>query len=333
MTIDTDMSTATYARTVIDRVCAEVEQVIIGKRGAIQRVLVALLAEGHVLLDDVPGVGKTRLARALALALGGDFQRVQFTPDLLPGDVTGSLVFDQRRGDFVFHPGPVFANIVVADEINRAGPRTQSALLEAMEERQVSVERTTYPLPQPFLVLATQNPVELEGTYPLPEAQLDRFFLSTTLGYPERDDERAILRRYQEHDPLDTISAVSSPAELAELIAFTRTIHLSDAVLDYLLDLVGATRVDEELALGASPRAALALMRAAQAQALMSERTFVIPDDVRALAGPVLEHRLMLTARAELRDRTRRQVLAEIVAQVPVPVEDVPAAFEVGANG
>ncbi|HEU5423401.1 MAG TPA: MoxR family ATPase [Nitrolancea sp.] len=308
-------------RASAERIREAVERVIVGKRAVIDRLLVALLAEGHVLIEDVPGIGKTKLARSLSQALGGSFHRVQFTPDLLPSDVTGSLVYDQGKGEFVFHPGPVFANVVLADEINRAGPRTQAALLEAMEERTVTVERATHPLPRPFLVIATQNPVELEGTFPLPEAQLDRFFLSTAVGYPEAEDEREMLRRFRVGDPLAEVVPVARPEDLAAMIAAVKRVFVGPAVEDYLLDLVRRTRAHEEVELGASPRAALALARAAQAHAAMAGRGFVIPDDVRELAMPVLAHRIIPAARVELRGRTKADLLEEIVAGVPVPVE------------
>ncbi len=317
-------------QAVADRIRAEVERVIVGKREVIDRLLVALLAEGHVLIEDVPGIGKTKLARSLSLALGGSFHRIQFTPDLLPSDVTGSLVFDQRSASFVFHPGPVFANVVLADEINRAGPRTQAALLEAMEERQVTVERESRPLPRPFLVVATQNPVELEGTFPLPEAQLDRFFLSTAVGYPSREDERAMLHRFRGEDPLASVQAATRPEELTALIAAVRDVYLGPAVEDYLLDLVERTRDHEEIALGASPRAALALARAAQATAAMAGRAFVIPDDVRAMAVPVLAHRIIPEARVELRGRSKVEILRDLLEQVPVPVEPAVEPVEEG---
>lgn len=317
-----DEATLNAIRVTVDRLRAAVEQVIVGKRAVIDRLLVAILAEGHVLIEDVPGIGKTKLARSLSLALGGTFHRIQFTPDLLPSDVSGSLVFDQRSATFTFHPGPVFANVVLADEINRAGPRTQSALLEAMEERQVTVERQTYPLPRPFLVVATQNPVELEGTFPLPEAQLDRFFLSTAVGYPEREDERDMLRRFRVHDPLAEVQAVTSPEEITAMIGTVRQVYIGAAVEDYVLDIVRLTRSHDEIELGASPRAALALARAAQATAAMNGRGFVIPDDVRAMALPVLAHRIIPAARVELQGRTKEAILSDLIAQVPVPVEE-----------
>jgi len=310
------------ARTTLEAIREQVERVIVGKRAVIERLLIALLAEGHVLLEDVPGTGKTKLARTLAKALGGSFHRVQFTADLLPSDITGSLIYEQSQGSFTFHPGPVFANIVLADELNRAGPRTQAALLEAMEERQVSVERASYPLPRPFLVIATQNPVELVGTFPLPEAQLDRFFLSTTIGYPESDDELRMLQRFRERDPLVEIEPVTTPEQIAQLGETTRRIHVGQAVDAYVLAIVRRTRDDEAIELGASPRASLALARAGQARALLDGRDFVMPDDVRELAVPVLAHRLMLASRVELIGRTKADVLAEIIASVPIPVED-----------
>jgi len=316
-----DPSAVTAVRETVERIRTQIERVIVGKRTVIDRLLVALLAEGHILIEDVPGIGKTKLARSLSLALGGTFHRIQFTPDLLPSDVSGSLVFSQRTGEFEFHPGPVFANVVLADEINRAGPRTQSSLLEAMEERQVSVERETHPLPRPFLVIATQNPVELEGTFPLPEAQLDRFFLSTDVGYPEREDERAMLQRFRGQDPLVELQPAVQPAEVARMIEMVQHVYIGDAVEDYLLDVVRATREHEEIELGASPRAALALARGAQALAAMNGRGFAIPDDVRAMALPVLAHRIIPAARVELRGRTKNDILRDLIERIPVPVE------------
>jgi len=312
------------ARTVAavaEQIIAQVERVIVGKRAVIQRVVVALLCEGHVLIEDVPGIGKTMLARSVAAALGGSFQRIQFTPDLLPSDVTGSLVFDPRSAEFSYRPGPIIASVVLADEINRAGPRTQSALLEAMEERQVTVERERVALPRPFLVLATQNPVELEGTFPLPEAQLDRFFLRTAVGYPTFDDERAMLRRFRVASPIEAVTAVTSPAEVMPLIAAVRGVVVGAAVEEYLLNLVRATREHEQIELGASPRAALALARAAQATAAMAGRAFTIPDDVRAMAVPVLAHRVIPTPQAGLHGTSKEELIAAVVAAVPVPVE------------
>lgn len=306
----------------IDLIRAQVERVIVGKRVVIDRLLVALLAEGHVLIEDVPGIGKTKLARSLSSALGGSFHRIQFTPDLLPSDVSGSLVYDQGAAAFTFHPGPIFANVVLADEINRAGPRTQSALLEAMEERQVTVERATHALPRPFLVIATQNPVELEGTFPLPEAQLDRFFLSTEIGYPELDDERLMLRRFRSKDPLLELDAVVQPETVTEMIRTVQRVYLGEAVEDYLLAIVRGTRGHAEIELGASPRAALALARAAQSLAAMAGRSFAIPDDVRVIAPAVLGHRIIPSARVELRGRSKVDILHDLVSTIPVPVED-----------
>jgi len=308
--------------TLARRIREMVERVIVGKRDVIDRLLVALLAEGHVLIEDVPGIGKTKLARSLCLALGGVFQRIQFTPDLLPTDVLGSLVYEPQSGTFAYHPGPIFANVILADEVNRGTPRTQSALLEAMEERQVTVERQTHPLPRPFLVVATQNPVELEGTFPLPEAQLDRFLLRLQVGYPEREDEREMVRRLLRRDPIVDVEPVTEPGELAAAIEQVRRVYLGQAVEDYLLEIVRRTREHPEVELGVSPRGTLALARGAQALAVLNGRSFVIPDDVRALVVPALGHRLMLTSRAELHGRTREEILEAILAEVPVPVEE-----------
>jgi len=305
------------------RMLANVERVIVGKRDVIERTLVALLCEGHILLEDVPGVGKTTLARALARSLGGEFRRIQFTPDLLPSDVGGITYFNQRRGDFEFRPGPVFANVVLADEINRATPRTQSALLEAMEERTVTVEGETMPLPRPFLVLATENPIELEGTFPLPEAQLDRFLLRLSIGYPEEVEEESLLVRFAGPHPLLDLEPVAEPGELAALAAAAREVYLSDDLRRYLTRLVRATRAHDAVELGASPRGTLALGRASQALAALRGRDYVLPDDVKELTGPTLAHRIILSPEARLRGRTVEQLLEEIVAGVPVPVERV----------
>lgn len=310
-----------HIQAVSERLIDQVERVIVGKRAVIEQVVAALLCEGHVLIEDVPGIGKTMMARAMATALGGQFSRIQFTPDLLPTDITGSLVFDQRTAEFSYRPGPIITNVLLADEINRAGPRTQSALLEAMEEQQVSVERERIILPRPFFVLATQNPVELEGTFPLPEAQLDRFFLRTSIGYPEPEDERVMLRRFRTAQPLTTVEPVTTPDEIFSLIAAVRQVYIGEAVESYLLDLIGRTRDHEHLELGASPRASLALARAAQATAAMAGRAFCLPDDVRVMAPAVLAHRMAPTAQAEMRGKDTTQIVSEIIADTPVPVE------------
>ena len=297
----------------------EVAGAVIGAEGPLRLMTIALLAEGHALLEDVPGVGKTLAARAFARALGLGFGRVQGTPDLLPSDVTGSSVL--ADGGFRFIPGPIFTNVLLVDEINRATPRTQSALLEAMQERQVSVDGETRPIPAPFLVLATQNPIELEGTFPLPEAQLDRFLVRIVLGYPDEADERAIARRYREsQDPLEAIRAVIDASELPDLRDATRRVTVSDEVEGYLVRIVRATRAHPDLQLGASPRASVALYRAAQAMALVEGRDFVLPDDVSALAGPVLTHRLLVDVDRELRGATAAGVMTEVLEQVPVGV-------------
>jgi len=310
---------------VATRLVDQVEKVIVGKRSVIEEVTVAILCEGHVLLEDVPGIGKTMLARAFAAALGGEFGRIQFTPDLLPTDITGSLVFDPRSAEFTYRQGPIVTNVLLADEINRAGPRTQSALLEAMEERQVTVERERIELPRPFFVLATQNPVELEGTFPLPEAQLDRFLMRTSIGYPELDDERSMLRRFRSDAPLTSIRAATHPAELLEMIAEVRQVHIGVAVEDYLLDLVRRTRNHEGIEIGASPRAALALARAAQAKAALHGRGYVIPDDVREMAPAVLSHRVIPTSQADLMGHSNQALIQTVIGETPVPVETMKA--------
>ncbi|HEV7216617.1 MAG TPA: MoxR family ATPase [Chloroflexota bacterium] len=299
------------------------QQVIVGADRAVELLLVALLAGGHALLDDVPGTGKTTLAKTLARVLDCSFARVQFTPDLLPGDVTGSSVFNQQTAQFERRPGPVFTQILLADEINRAGPRTQAALLEAMEERQVTIDGVTLPLPAPFFVIATQNPIELEGTFPLPEAQLDRFLLSFRLGYPSEAEERAIARRFRADQPLLALRAFLSAAEVLTLQAQVRQVRVDEAVEDYAIAVCRATRQLEVLQLGASPRGTLALLHAAQARALLSGRRYVLPDDIKTLAAPVLAHRLVLRTQTRLRGRNAAQIISDLLATIPTPVDNV----------
>jgi MoxR-like ATPase len=314
-------------REAADRLAEQVGSVVVGKRQAVDQLFAALLVEGHVLVDDVPGVGKTTLARALARSLDLSFRRIQCTPDLVPSDVTGVSIYDQAKANFEFRPGPLAANVVLVDEINRATPRAQSALLEAMQERQVTVDETTHRLPDPFFVIATQNPVELEGTFPLPEAQLDRFQFLLNLGYPDADDEDAILRihgpgsvRPEELDPLFDAAAIT---RLREEV---RAVRIGDAVRRYIVDLIRATRHVDGVELGASPRAALALYRASQAHAAIRGRAYVVPDDVKAQATAVLRHRLFLNADAQMRGRTTPSVITEVLARTPVPAEDAAAS-------
>ena len=307
------------AAVICNSIIKNIARVIVGKEQAVELLVVGLVAEGHVLLEDVPGVAKTLLAKSLAKSIGGSFNRVQFTPDLLPADITGFSVYDQQTGRFSFHPGPVITHVLLADEINRTIPRTQSSLLECMEERQVTVDGQTHPLPAPFLVMATQNPIELEGTFPLPEAQLDRFLLRTQLGYPDLDEEIKILERFQESDPYDSLEPVATPEDISELQKIRRRIHVSRPVREYITDIVRATREDVTIQIGASPRASIGLMRAGQALALIRERDFVLPDDIKALAIPVLQHRLVLTENERLKGQQAAHCLEKLIQRLPVP--------------
>jgi MoxR-like ATPase len=302
-----------------DRLLGNVERVIQGKRDVVRLALVCMFAEGHLLIEDVPGVGKTSLAKALAGSIGGSWHRIQFTPDLLPSDVTGVSVWNRASNDFQYRPGGVFAHVVLADEINRGSPKTQSALLEAMEERQVTVDARTYPLPRPFIVIATQNPIELEGTYPLPEAQLDRFLMRLPMGYPGRDAEVAMLTAQGSHPALEDLQPVAEVAEIAAAARAVADVHVASSIKAYIVDLVEASRRHRDLALGASPRGALALQRAARALAASAGRDYVVPDDVKRLAGTVLEHRMLVSPDARLRGVDGREIIEELLRSVPVP--------------
>ena len=303
-----------------------VNRVIVGKEEVIDLLLIALLAEGHILLEDVPGLGKTVLAKALARSIGGEFKRVQFTPDLLPADITGFNIYDQRNQVFSFQPGPVMANVLLADEINRTVPRTQASLLESMEERQVTVDGQTYELPHPFMVLATQNPIELEGTFPLPEAQLDRFLLKVGLGYPDRDQEVEMMIRFQTNDPLTSLEPVCKPADVSRMQAACRDILVSEPVLQYIADLVQASRGCGSFRYGASPRGSLGLMRAAQGSAALAGRDYVIPDDVKRMALPALGHRVILTDEERLCGADTGSLLQGVMEGVMVPDSQVQSA-------
>ena len=301
------------------RVSGAVESVISGKPEAVRLALTVLLAEGHALIEDVPGVGKTLLAKALARSIDCSVRRVQFTPDLLPSDITGVSAFNQEIREFEFKPGPIFANLVLGDEINRASPKTQSALLECMEERQVTVDGATYPLERPFMVIATQNPIEMEGTYPLPEAQRDRFTARISIGYPDNAAELAMLDAHGSASPLDHLQPAAHASDVRALVAAVRGVHVAQQIRQYLISLVTATRTSPALRLGASPRAALHLLRASRAYAALDGRDFVIPDDIQALSGPVLAHRLLPTAEALVGRELPEQVLAKIVERLPLP--------------
>lgn len=315
----TEVTEATVTANAME-LMAEVEKTILGKSETVEKALIALLCNGHLLIEDIPGVGKTTLAKALARTIGGVFRRIQFTPDLLPADVTGSSIFNQKTSEFEFRQGPIFANIVLADEINRATPKTQAALLEAMEERQVTADGVTHNLPRPFFVIATQNNIEMTGTYPLPEAQLDRFFARLELGYPSKQDEAAILDSQRTSHPLESVRTVVSSENLIAMQGWIRNIHVHPVIREYIVEITRATRDHPNVHLGASPRGSLALMAASQAKAALNGRDFVTPDDVKSLAPSILAHRLIPRAESRLRNASGQEVVQSILNTVPVPV-------------
>ena len=305
---------------VCGRIIENISRTVIGKKDSVELMMTALFAEGHVLFEDVPGVGKTLTAKSLAKSINCTFRRIQFTPDILPGDITGFNIFNQKEGEFVFQPGPVMTNILLADEINRAIPRTQSSLLESMQEQQVTVDSESYPLPSPFMVIATQNPIELEGTFPLPEAQLDRFLVKISPGYPDQDEESRILEMYQREDPYKTLEPVVSPDEILKLQSMRRDIAVSAPVREYIVSIASATRNHEKIKYGVSPRGSLSLMLASQSLAMIRGRTYVLPDDVKYLVLPVLSHRIVVEERALLSGTTAADIFSSIKDTVPVPV-------------
>jgi len=302
-----------------NKIIENISKVVVGKESALELLMVALIADGHVLLEDVPGVGKTLIAKSLASSIKGTFKRIQFTPDLLPADITGFNVYDQKSGQFRFQSGPVLTHILLADEINRAIPRTQSSLLESMEERQVTIDGKTHLLPRPFFTMATQNPIELEGTFPLPEAQLDRFLLKISLGYPDKAEEMTMLERYRKQDPFIDLVPVAEPDELIQMQQHSTEITVSVQVLEYIAEIAASTRVHDSLRFGSSPRGSLGLMRAAQGLAALRGRDYVLPDDIKKLAMPVLAHRIILNEEARLRGEKSALIIEEIIAQIPVP--------------
>lgn len=304
-----------------EKIIGNIEKVIVGKRGAIRLLMVSALCDGHVLIEDVPGVAKTMLVNSLAITLGCKFTRIQCTPDLLPTDVTGVTIFSQKTSEFEFHPGPIFSQLILADEINRATPRTQSALLEAMAEKQVTVDGVTRPLDRPFMVVATQNPIEHEGTFPLPEAQLDRFIMKMSVGYPTMQQESVILESQRKEHPIHSLGPVSSAEELMKMQELIKKVHVHESIRDYILKIVDATRKHPDLALGASPRGSLNLFRTAQAFAALDNRDYTIPDDVKMLAPAVLSHRLVVMPESRLKRRTPKNVLVEILRDTPAPVD------------
>ena len=313
------MQDFTMARHTARGIVENVEKVIVGKSRAVELAVIALMCRGHALIEDVPGVGKTMLARSIARSAGCEFKRIQFTPDLLPTDVTGVSIYNQRTGDFEFRQGPIISQVVLADEVNRATPKTQSAMLEAMEERQVTVEGITHQVPNPFMVMATQNPIEYEGTSPLPEAQLDRFILLVSLGYPTNEEELAIIEGQQVAHPIDTLEAVTNAKEIIELQESVRHIFVDDLIKQYIVTVVDATRDHPDIALGASPRGSLALFRGGQALALIRDRDFVLPDDVKELTASMLSHRVIVSAAARMRGIKASEIIDNIVSEIPVP--------------
>jgi len=316
----------TEVQTFTEKIINNIEKVIVGKRRPVELAIISLLCQGHLLIEDVPGVGKTVLARSLAKSLGCVFSRIQFTPDMLPSDVTGVSIYNQVSAQFEFRPGPIMAQIVLSDEINRATPKTQAALLEAMEERQVTVDGITHSLPRPFMVMATQNPIEYEGTFPLPEAQLDRFLIRLKLGYPDLNDEINILERQQFQHPVIDLAQVAQADELMAAQEAIKSIHVSQAVKRYIVELTRQTRQHADVYLGSSPRGSLALFRTGQARAAIDGRDFVLPDDIKALVKPALSHRVILGPAARLRDLSTDQILDEVISRVPVPGGDLKAS-------
>lgn len=307
----------------IQSIIENVEKVIVGKRQVIEYFLTAILSNGHILFEDIPGVGKTMLSRAVAISLGMSFKRIQCTPDLLPSDIIGVSIFNQKTQEFEFKPGPVFANLVLADEINRATPRTQSSLLECMEERQVTVEGTSIKLPKPFIVMATQNPIEYEGVFPLPEAQLDRFLMKLSIGYPSYEDEMEIIKLQREKHPIEDLKSVSSLEEVLDLQEKIKEVYVDETIIQYILDIINATRRHSDIVVGASPRGSLALFRASQALAYIRGRDYVLPDDVKELAPLVLSHRIILKPESYLRGYTQKGVISSILSSIEVPVGKV----------
>jgi MoxR-like ATPase len=310
------------AKEKLDQIIANIEKVIIGKKDIIKLALAAMLAEGHILLEDVPGVGKTILARSLAISVGCSFNRIQFTPDLLPSDITGVSIYNQKTNQFEFRAGPILAQVVLADEINRATPRTQAALLESMAEKQLTVEGKSRQLPTPFLVVATQNPIEYDGTFPLPEAQLDRFLIKLKPGYPDQDAEAKMLTALRLQHPIEQLNAVITAAEFIELQKLCKNIYLAPKLTNYIVNLVAKSREHSELELGASPRASIALLKISQAWALLNGRDYVLPDDIKALAQPVMAHRLLIKARSKLRGVNKGRIIKQIINEIEVPLVD-----------
>ena len=318
MAVSERTSDLTKTREIAERLLDNLGKVILGKGDEEQLAVMALMCRGHLLIEDVPGVGKTMLARSIARSIGGTFRRIQFTPDLLPADITGVSVFNQKNGEFEYREGPIVAQVVLADEINRASPKTQAALLEAMEERQVTVDGVAHPMPEPFIVMATQNPIEYEGTFPLPETELDRFLVRLHLGYPDREDEIRVLEAQQYAHPVEQLEAVVDESDLVALQSAVRTIHVSDDVKEYIVAISDATRNHGSLYLGASPRGSLALFRLVQAKALLEERDYALPDDVKALAYPALGHRVILSSAARIQGTTSADAIADVLEQTPV---------------